>query len=119
MFPSTAIDSLFHEMLLLGIPVEYTEWLYRCLEGRKTWLTFDDFRLELFSIDSGLDQGDPFSLICYLIYNASLINIPIKENGESESLYVDDACLIATGKNFTVTHTKISNMMHKPKGVLK
>jgi hypothetical protein len=88
MFPSTAIDCLFHKMLLLGIPVEYTKWLYRHLEGQKTWLTFDDFPLELFRIASGLDQGDPFLLICYLIYDASLLNIPIKENGESGSLYV-------------------------------
>ena len=58
-------------------------------------------------------------LICYLIYNASLLKIPIKKNGKSGSLYVDDMCLITTGKNFTVTHTKISNIMHKLEGVLK
>ncbi len=58
-FPSVDVDMLIHEMLMMGIPVQYTDWLRRRLEGRKTVLTFDDFKSLVFKVTNGLDQGDP------------------------------------------------------------
>jgi hypothetical protein len=70
-------------------------------------------------VTNGLDQGDPFSGICYLIYNADLLEIPNTKVGEQGLLFVDDATIIATGKNFTKTHEKLRNMMNRPKGVFE
>jgi hypothetical protein len=66
-----------------GIPKEYMEWMKRQLESRRTTLSFDDYQTELFIVLNGLDQGDPFSGICYLLYNADILKVPdIKaENG--------------------------------------
>ncbi|KAF8875639.1 hypothetical protein BD779DRAFT_1449924, partial [Infundibulicybe gibba] len=83
----------------------------RRLEGRKTILTFDDYRSEPFNVENGLDQGDPFSLICYVIYNSGILDIPEKNGGETGLLYVDDAAIIATGKDFKETHHKLKKMM--------
>jgi hypothetical protein len=74
-FPSVAIDRLIHNMRLRGIPEQYTEWMEHRLGNRQTTLVFDNHSSEKFNIDNGLDQGDPFSGICYLIYNADLLDI--------------------------------------------
>jgi hypothetical protein len=42
-FPSVNIKRLMHNLRMMGVPKEHTEWMTRQLEGRKTTLTFDDF----------------------------------------------------------------------------
>jgi hypothetical protein len=54
----------------------------------------------MFIVVNGLDQGDPFSGICYLIYNADLTKIPILRLGEWILLFVDNAAIIVIGKDF-------------------
>ena len=41
-FPSVAVDRLVHNMHMLGIPEEYTEWMTHRLEARQTTLLFDN-----------------------------------------------------------------------------
>jgi hypothetical protein len=41
-----------------GIPEEYVEWLKRRLGNRRTTLSFDDYKTEIFIVLNGLDQGD-------------------------------------------------------------
>ena len=118
-FPSVNIKRLIHNMRKRGIPSEYTEWMKRRLENRQTTLSFDDFQTELFAVLNGLDQGDPFSAICYLLYNADLLKIPDIKKGESILLFVDDAAVIAIGKDFTETHSKLRDIMNRTKGVFK
>jgi len=89
----------------------------RHLEGRCTTLIFDDFHSASFDINNGLDQGDPHSLICYLIYNADLLAIPNTRNGEMGLLFVDDAAIVAVGEDFTETHQKLRTVMTKPDGI--
>jgi len=72
-----------------------------------------------FIIVNGLDQGDPFSGICYLIYNANLLKIPILKVGEQVLLFVDDAVIIVIGKNFMETHEKLHNIMNQTGGVFE
>ena len=40
--------------------------------NRKTQLSFDDYTLETFIVDYGLDQGDPFSPGGYMIYDSDI-----------------------------------------------
>jgi len=56
---------------------------------------------------NGLDQGDPISGICYLLYNADILRIMKTRDGECSLLYVDDILILATGKDFHETHDKI------------
>ena len=81
------------------------------MANRRMALAFDDYRTDLFQVNNGLDQGDPFSSICYLIYNADILKIPRIEEGESALLFVDDAALVVTGKNFAETHNKLVSIM--------
>lgn len=111
-FPSVDITRLIHNMRKRGIPKEYTEWMKRCLRNRQTTLSFNDFQMEMFAVLNGLDQGDPFLAICYLLYNADLLKIPDIKKGKSMLLFVDDAAVITTGKDFMETHDKLCNIMN-------
>jgi Reverse transcriptase (RNA-dependent DNA polymerase) len=81
-FPSIDINRLIHNMRKRGIPQEYMEWMERRLGNWWTTLVFDDYQMATFLIANGLDQGDPFSGICYLVYNADLMKIRILRLGE-------------------------------------
>jgi hypothetical protein len=118
-FPSVDVNRLIHNMRKRGIPQEYTEWMKRRLENRHTTLSFDDYQTTTFAVLNGSDQGDPFSGICYLLYNADLLKIPILRLGEWILLFVDDAVVIVIGKDFLETHEKLRNIMNRIGGIFE
>jgi hypothetical protein len=95
-----------------GIPKEYMEWMKRRLENRQTTISFDDYQTESFEVLNRLDQGDPYSGVSYLIYNADMLKIPMLRAGEWILLFVNDAVIIVRGKNFNETHEKLRNIMN-------
>ena len=110
-FPSVDINCLIHNMRKRGIPQEYTEWMARRLGNRRTTLSFDSFETTSFGVENGLDQGDPYSGVCYLIYNSDLPDIPIRRIGEWILLFVNDVVIIVIGKDFSETHEKLQNIV--------
>ena len=113
-FPSTCLT---HNMKKRGIPKEYAEWFLRHTNDRCTRLGFDEYQSDLFRVLNGLNQGDPHSGILYLLYNSDLPSLADIKRGKSSLLFVDNAALIVTGKNFAVTHDKICDIMTRPNGV--
>ena len=73
------------------------------LKGRTTTLRFDDHVSDNISIDNGIGQGDPLSMVLYQYYNADLLDMPETAN-ESAIAYVDDVLILAMAKNFESTH---------------
>ena len=118
-FPSVDIDRLIHNMRRRGIPKEHTEWIKRRLNNRRTTLAFDDYQTEAFIVLNGLDQGDPHSGVSYLIYNADLLKIPDLKAGECVLLFVDNAAVVVTGKDFAETHEKLRNIMNRTNGIFE
>ena len=116
-FPSVDIDRLIHNMRKRGIPQEYTEWMKQQLENRKTLLSFNDYQTAFFTVINSLDQGNPFSGICYLLYNADLLKIPILRIGEWVLLFIDDTAIIVIGKDFLETHEKLRDIMTCSEGI--
>jgi hypothetical protein len=100
-----------------GIPKEYTDWLQRRVQGRRTTLCFDDFRSEPFEVFNGLDQGCPASGPYFLFYNKGLLNIP-KTRDEIASAFVDDTYLAARAQNIGETYNMLKQMMTRPQGAL-
>ena len=73
------------------------------LSNRKTRIKFDDYISEPHDITNGIGQGNPLSMILYIIYNADLLEIPGDETREDAISYVDDIAIIATGSIFEET----------------
>ena len=72
-FPSVNIKCFIHNLSKRGIP--NAEWYVRQSSCQTTRLSFDGFHSDLFNILNGLDQGDPYSGILYLLYNSDLPSI--------------------------------------------
>ena len=107
---------LVHNLRRRQIPCRYTNFITGMLEGRTTFLRFDDHTSEAILINNGIGQGDPLSMLLYQYYNADLLDIPETAN-ESAIAYVNDALILASAKNFEDTHQMISQMMTKDGGV--
>jgi hypothetical protein len=54
-FPSTSVKRLVHNMRMRGIPKEYTDWITCKMTGRKTVISFDEFKLNPIAVNNGLD----------------------------------------------------------------
>ncbi|KZP18035.1 hypothetical protein FIBSPDRAFT_692534, partial [Athelia psychrophila] len=67
-FPNTVIATLIHDLRVRGIPEEITRAIARMNQGRTTRLKFDGFTSEPIPVLSGLDQGNPLSMILYVFY---------------------------------------------------
>jgi len=117
-FPNTVIPRLVHNLRVRGIPTEYTDWIQRRVQGRKTTLCFDDYRSEPFEVLSGLDQGCPASGPLYIFYNADLIDIPAS-NDELATAFVDNCIVAARALTVQEANNRVVNMVTRPKGALE
>jgi len=94
------------------------DFIWRLLVGWKTQLKFDDFILEFISIRNGIGQGNPLSIILYIIYNADLLEMLVLLFEEDSVGYVDDAIAIAFSKDFHETTQALKRMMEREDGGL-
>ncbi len=118
-FPSVNINWLVHDMHIRGIPHQFTDWITQRMSNRRTQLRFDDYTSGIFVVTNGLDQGDPLSPIAYMIYNSDILDVPNTKNGEDAILFVDDTTILVIGRNYTETHKKIEEMLHRQGGILQ
>jgi len=95
-------------------------WRNACsvLDNRKTRLRFNDFESEWFALN-GIRQGDPLSMLLYVIYSSDLVDIAKKENGELVLAFIDDTALVVVGKSFKETHRKLKDMLEQQGGGLR
>ncbi|KAJ6530450.1 hypothetical protein B0H10DRAFT_1717734, partial [Mycena sp. CBHHK59/15] len=101
-----------------GVPQQHTYWMCCHYARQHSHIIFDDYTLELFEVDGGLNQGNPHSSFTYLVYNSGLVEIPhLNKDGTTVVIYVDDDMLIMTRQNFRVTHTKITDIIQRPQGI--
>jgi len=75
-FPNAVTNRLIHNLRKQRIPAVYIVFVKQLLSGRHTKLKFDDFISESINILNGIGQGDPLSMILYILYNADLLEIP-------------------------------------------
>jgi ribonuclease HI len=115
-FPSVSVDRLIHNLRKRGIPKEYTDWIKVKMTGRKTILSFDDFKSALFNILNGCDQGDPLSVVLYIYYNANLLDIANPKQNELALGYIDDVNLIKAAKTFNEANEGLVDMMTRDGG---
>ena len=66
-------------------------------------LRFDDYILDWVPITNGIGQGDPLSMILYIIYNLDLVDVA-KGKDELALAFIDDTAFLAIGKTFNEMH---------------
>ena len=115
-FPNAVMDRLIHNLCKRRIPEAYVAFIQRILDGRRTQLKFDDFLSELISIRNGIGQGDPLSMILYILFNADLLEMLALQLMEDSVGYVDDAITIAFGEDFHETTQALKHMMERDDG---
>ena len=116
-FPNAIMDRLLHNMKCRQLPPEIVEYTKQLLLGRKTRLRFDDYSSEWFDITNGIGQGDPLSMILYIIYSSDLVDIAKKSKGELVLAFVNNTVLIAVAKTFQETHMILHSMLERRGGV--
>ena len=67
------------------------------------------------SLDNGIVQGDPLSMLLYLFYNAGMLNVP-SSNREDCLGYIDDIALTVEVKTFSDTHQILQDMINREEG---
>ena len=67
------------------------------------------------SITNGIGQGDPFSMLLFIIYNSDLVETA-KGKSELTLAFVDDTAFIAIGKSFEETHSILRSMLEREGG---
>ena len=95
------------------------EFVAQLLTNRRTRLRFDNYISEYREITNGIGQGDPLSMLLYILYNADLLEIPDDNSQEDTLGYVDDIALIASGNTFEESTQRLKNMMTKEDGGLQ
>ena len=110
-FPNAVTECLLHNMQCRKIPDSLVNFTERVLLDRKTNLMFDGHKSDWIPITNGIGQGDPLSMIIYIIYNTDLINIAQGHPNELTLAFIDDTIFIATGKSTEETHRTLQDML--------
>jgi hypothetical protein len=114
-FPNAVTDRLIHNLQKRRVPDTYVNYIRSLLQDRNTKLKLDDYTSIPIPIENGIGQGDPLSMLLYIVYNVDLLDIP--ESSEEDAIgYVDDACLIAIADDFKTTCKMLSNMIEREGG---
>ncbi|KIK35156.1 hypothetical protein CY34DRAFT_96599 [Suillus luteus UH-Slu-Lm8-n1] len=98
------------------LPSALVDFMKQVLTDRKTQLYFDRYNSDWIDINNGIGQGDPLSMILYVIYSADLVDIAKPRHGrasltELTLAFVDDTALVAIGKDFHETHHVLKDML--------
>jgi len=114
-FQNAVTDRLLHNLRKRQIPKAYIKVIQKILEDWCTKLKFDNCVSDTIRIDNGIGQGNPLSMILYIMYNTDLLEIA--NSPEEESIgFMDDAMVLAVANNFQETVELISDFMNREKG---
>jgi ribonuclease HI len=114
-FPNAVTDRLIHNLRRRKIPSVYIRFVEQLLKGRRTRMKFDDFVSEIIHILNGIGQGDPLSMILYIIYNADLLEIARSPKEEALG-FVDDALGMAEGFTLEDNIAALKDFMNREGG---
>jgi len=112
-FPNAVTDRLIHNLRRRRLPAIHIKFIRNLLENRRTRMKFDDYISLVIEITNGIGQGDPLSMILYIIYNADLLELA-RMPDENSIGFVDDALVIAIGPTFKKTTKTLKNYMTRP-----
>ena len=112
---SGAFDNVNYQRLLwnireLGFHPNLAGWMASFLAGRTGRIKLTEGITPSFNISTGIPQGSPLSPILWLLYNYKILRVA--EDKALVTGYVDDTCVLVTGRNTTETCQKLGEV-HK------
>jgi hypothetical protein len=110
-FPNAVTNRLLHNMRKRKILESLVLFTERVLTNRKTRLIFDGHTSNWLPITNGIGQGDPLSMVIYIIYNTDLIDISQGHPNKLTLAFVDDTAFITIGKTIEETHEMLRDML--------
>ena len=117
-FRNTVKDQLIHNMRMRRVPQCFINVVLLSHTGRTTRIKFDDYLSEPMPLDNGTTQGDPSSMLYYSFYNVPLIELA-SSNNELSPGFVDDTMILAIGDTIGQCHSKLKDMMERPRGAFE
>jgi len=111
-FPNAVLEKLVHNLRKRGIPIKYIEFVKNMLKNWITTLRFDNYSLDLLTIDNRIGQGDLLSMVMYQFYNADLLDI-LEDTNECALAYVGNMLMLVVADTFKEAHQKLENLMSK------
>src|SRR6266481_5996954 len=111
-FPNTVTSRLLLNMRKLAYPTELIGFFEVVLADHRTQLAFNGFLSEYISVDNRIGQGEPSSMILYLIYSHALVAIPPMCDGDGGA-YVDNNFFMATGGTYKDCDMKLNRMLDR------
>jgi hypothetical protein len=120
-FPNAVTKRLVHNMRMRRIPGNIILFTEQLLTNRQTQLRFDGYTSEWFPVTNGIGQGDPLSMILYIIYSSDLVDVARPRQGreylkELTLAFVDDTAFVAIAEDFATTHRMLADMLERPGG---
>ena len=114
-FPNAIMEQLLHNLRKWRVPEMYVVFICNMLTLHRMKLKFDDHTPSWFTLDNGISQGDPLSMILYLYYNADILDVAHGQH-ELGLGYIDDMAFMVAAKMFHEAHCILGNMMTRPEG---
>ena len=114
-FPNAVTDRLLHNLQKRRIPKVYIQFIKALLTNRRTRMKFDDFISDFIQISNRIGQGDPLSMLLYIVYNVDLLELT-EGLGEDSLGYIDDAMIMAEGDDLEETVEILTNFMNRDEG---
>jgi hypothetical protein len=115
-FPNAVTERLLHNMRKRKIPESLVQFTERVLANRKTRLIFDGHTSDWIPITNRIGQGDPLSMVIYIIYNADLVDVSQGHPNELTLAFVDNTAFIAIGSSTEKTHEMLQDMLERAGG---
>jgi len=109
-FPNAVTSLLLLNMQQLGYPMPLMKFFEVMLTDRHTTLVFDGSTSGKIVINNFIRQGDPSSMLLYLIYSYALVTIPTSMQGDGGA-YVDNNFFMALDKDFMECDSIINKML--------
>ncbi len=111
-FPNVAHECLLERMEVMGLSDVVVSWTESFLLGRTTSLAFDDYTSDPVQVPTGVPQGSPLSVILYLIYSSSLLEISsdIKEKNDKIYGFINDTALVAVSNSVAENINKLQKL---------
>lgn len=110
-YPNTSDERLPHNLHKRKIDPKVVQWVASFLTKRHTIVYTNEHTTPKLSIDLGLSQGSPLSLILYLFCNADLLEDSAKKVVEAQG-FIDDITLIATGRSTRGNNQKLAKVQN-------